>query len=95
LTFLVVYTRNLNVEKYVTATEANQRFAEVLREVSAGESFAVTSRGRVVAEISPPRKKRKKKSTKEFLAYLESQPNMKGIPWKREDLYDRSDRDIP
>lgn len=83
------------MEKYVTATEANQRFAEVLREVSAGESFAVTSRGRIVAEISPPRKKRKNKSTAEFLAYMDSQPILVIGPWKREDLYDRSDRDIP
>jgi prevent-host-death family protein len=83
------------MDKYVSATEANQRFAEVLRDVAAGDSFAVTSRGRVVAEISPPRKKRKKNSTEEFLAYLEKQPIIHGKAWKREDLYDRSDRDIP
>jgi prevent-host-death family protein len=83
------------MDKYVSATEANQRFAEVLRDVAAGESVAVTSRGRVVAEISPPKKRHKNKSTEEFLAYLESQPIIHGKPWKREDLYDRSDRDIP
>jgi prevent-host-death family protein len=83
------------MDKYVTATEANQHFAEVLRDVAAGESVTVTSRGKAVAKISPPDKKQKKNSTEEFLAYLESQPIIYGKPWKREDLYDRSDRDIP
>jgi prevent-host-death family protein len=83
------------MDKYVTATEANQQFAEVLRDVAAGESVTVTSRGRAVAKISPPDNKRKGKSTEEFLAYLESQPIIYGNAWKREDLYDRSDRDIP
>lgn len=83
------------MDKYVSATEANQRFSEILREVGEGESFAVTSRGKVVAEISPPKKREKKRSTEEFLAELESRPNIIVKPWKREDLYDRSDRDIP
>jgi prevent-host-death family protein len=83
------------MDKYVSATEANQRFSEILREVADGESFAVLSRGRVVAEITPPKKREKKRSTREFLAELESRPIIHGNPWKREDLYDRSDRDIP
>lgn len=83
------------MEKYVSATEANQRFSEILREVGEGESFAVTSRGKVVAEINPPKKREKKRSTEEFLAHLEGRPNIIVKPWKREDLYDRSDRDIP
>jgi prevent-host-death family protein len=83
------------MDKYVSATEANQRFSEILRYVADGESFAVTSRGRVVAEITPPKKREKKRSTEEFLAELESRPIIITGPWKREDLYDRSDRDIP
>ncbi len=83
------------MDKYVSATEANQRFSEILREVADGDSFAVLSRGRVVAEITPPKKREKKRSTEEFLAELESRPIIHGKPWKREDLYDRSDRDIP
>jgi prevent-host-death family protein len=82
------------MDKYVSATEANQRFSEILRHVADGESFAVTSRGRVVAEITPPQKREKKKSTSEFLAELEKRPIIITGPWKREDLYDRSDRDI-
>lgn len=83
------------MDKYVSATEANQRFSEILREVADGESFAVLSRGRVVAEITPPKKRKKNRSTEEFLAELEKQPIIICGPWKREDLYDRSDRDIP
>jgi prevent-host-death family protein len=83
------------MEKYVSATEANQRFSEILREVADGDSFAITSRGRVVAEINPPKKRKKKRSTEEFLAELETRPIIITGPWKREDLYDRSDRDIP
>ena len=82
------------MDKYVSATEANQRFSEILRDVADGESFAVTSRGRVVAEITPPKKREKKKSTSEFLAELETRPIIITGPWKREDLYDRSNRDI-
>jgi prevent-host-death family protein len=83
------------MDKYVSATEANQRFSEILRDVADGESFAVTSRGRVVAEITPPKRREKKRSTEEFLAELETRPIIITGPWKREDLYDRSDRDIP
>jgi len=83
------------MDKYVSATEANQRFSEILREVADGDSFSVLSRGRVVAEITPPKKRAKKKSTEEFLAELEARPTIVIGPWKREDLYDRSDRGIP
>jgi prevent-host-death family protein len=83
------------MDRIITATEANQHFSEVLRDVAAGESVTVTSRGKPVARIVPTESKQKKKSTAEFLAYLESQPNIVTGPWKREDLYDRSDRDIP
>jgi prevent-host-death family protein len=83
------------MDKYVSATEANQRFSEILREVSEGESFAVLSRGKVVANITPAKKREKKKSTAEFLAELEKFPVRVIGPWTREELYDRSDRDIP
>lgn len=83
------------MEKYISATEANQRFSEMLREVSNGESFPVTSRGKVVAHVTPPKQRQKTKTTKEYLASLEGRPPLTTGPWKREDLYDRSDRHIP
>ena len=83
------------MEKYVTATDANQRFSEILREVGEGETFVVTSRGKVVANITPPRKRDRKRSTEAFLAELESRPLSIIGDWRRDNLYDRSDRDNP
>jgi prevent-host-death family protein len=37
----------------ITAREANQRFAEVLRGVEQGREFVVTKRGRPIARIAP------------------------------------------
>ena len=36
----------------ITAREANQQFAKVLREVAQGKEFVVTMRGRPVARIT-------------------------------------------
>ncbi|MBV9015285.1 MAG: type II toxin-antitoxin system prevent-host-death family antitoxin [Alphaproteobacteria bacterium] len=41
--------------KRITAREANQRFAQVLSNVEAGEQVVVTKRGKPVAVISPYR----------------------------------------
>lgn len=41
--------------KTVTAAEANRQFSAVLREVAAGTSVLVTSRGKPVATIEPAR----------------------------------------
>ena len=41
------------MERAISASEANQRFSELLREVQEGESFVVTSRGRPVAKVTP------------------------------------------
>jgi prevent-host-death family protein len=43
--------------KRVTAREANQRFAQILSNVEAGEQVVVTKRGKPVAVISPYRKR--------------------------------------
>jgi prevent-host-death family protein len=53
---LVFNTIFLIVYKHITATEANQNLSRVLREVAAGTTFSVTSRGKPIAEISPPKK---------------------------------------
>lgn len=79
------------MDRIITATEANQRFSEVLRDVSAGESFTVTSRGKPVAEITPP--KAKKRMTKaEQAAFWKSMDELPEIvtgPWTRDELYTR------
>lgn len=81
----------------ITATEANQRFSEMLRKVERGETFVVTSRGRAVATLAPPsgedadsdaaRQERIEKG-RIFLDYVETLPRVTLPDWRREDLYD-------
>ena len=80
------------MDRIVTATEANQRFSELLREVSTGGSVTITSRGKPVAELVPP--KAKKRPTKEDMEALwiemDKLPPIVTGPWNRNDLYDRN-----
>lgn len=76
------------MEKTISASEANQRFSEMLREVARGDSFTVMSRGRAVARISPPDTRGDRKSMEELLAYVKTLPIRYSGPWKREDLYE-------
>jgi prevent-host-death family protein len=76
------------MDKYVSATEANQHFAEVLRDVAAGESVTVTSRGKAVAKISPPDAEKKRDISK-LLEFMKSNPPVVIGPWTRDELYDR------
>lgn len=41
------------MERAITASDANQRSSEMLREVQDGETFVATSRGRPVAKVTP------------------------------------------
>ena len=79
------------MDRIVTATEANQRFSELLREVGAGESFTITSRGKPVAEITPPKsaKRPSKEALREMFARMDKLPGVVTGPWTRDDLYDR------
>ncbi len=79
------------MDRIVTATEANQRFSELLREVSAGDTITITSRGKPVAEISPPKPKTKasKEALREMFARMDKLPGVVAGPWMRDDLYDR------
>jgi prevent-host-death family protein len=76
------------MDKFVSSTEANQHFAEVLREVAAGESVTVTSRGRAVARITPPDAEKKRDISK-LLAFMKSHPPKVVGAWTRDELYDR------
>jgi prevent-host-death family protein len=78
------------MDRVITATEANQRFSEVLREVAEGESFTVTSRGKPVARVTPVSidADERRRRQRALLEFLRSQPPIKIKPWKREDLYD-------
>ena len=78
------------MDRYITATEANQRFSEMLREVGQGESYTVTSRGKPVARMVPAEEDEqlKKLNTEGFLEYFRNKPHRVVGPWTREDAYD-------
>ena len=79
------------MDRIITATEANQRFSEVLRDVSAGESFTVTSRGKPVAEITPPKtaKRLSKEDLKALWEEMDRYPPLITGEWTRDELYER------
>jgi len=76
------------MDKAISATEANQRFSEMLRDVANGDSFTVTSRGRPVARVVPVEPADQKRKIKELLEKMRREPIRISGPWKREDLYD-------
>jgi prevent-host-death family protein len=77
------------MDSFITATDANQHFSEILRKVSQGESYTVTSRGKAVARMVPVENANRSKSLKELFHEMSSLPGLVTGPWKREDLYER------
>jgi prevent-host-death family protein len=77
------------MDRHITATEANQRFSEMLRDVGDGESFTVTSRGKPVARMVPAEAFEKGDDLSELIAFMKKQPVRISGHWKREDLYER------
>jgi antitoxin (DNA-binding transcriptional repressor) of toxin-antitoxin stability system len=82
--------------RYITATEANQNLSRVLRDVAAGASYTVTSRGKPVAEIKAPDPNAdldKAEKRKRMEAMLERMKKRKPVivgPWTRDELYERN-----
>jgi prevent-host-death family protein len=76
------------MDKAISATEANQRFSELLRDVARGESFTVTSRGRPVARVIPVEHEDEQRKIERLLEFVETLPRRRSGPWKREDLYE-------
>ncbi|WP_082166158.1 type II toxin-antitoxin system Phd/YefM family antitoxin [Sphingobium salicis] len=57
------------MDRAISASEANQHFSELLREVSEGASFTVMSRRRPVARVMPVDRHQDKQSTQKMLAF--------------------------
>ncbi len=74
----------------MTASEANQRFSELLRRVQQGETFTITSRGRPVARVRPvgDRSEERARRVEGLLDYVQSLPASQAHGWRREDLYE-------
>ena len=77
------------MEKAISASEANRRFSEVLREVREGHTYIVTSHGKPVARILPSDQVSVSGRAREaFFQRLESQPIRNIGKWTREELYE-------
>ncbi len=78
------------MERVISASQANQRFSEMLRHVRDGDSYVVTSRGQPVARVEPVAfdLQQQAKAVGEFLEYVRTLPRRPPMDWKREDLYD-------
>ena len=77
------------MERAITASDANQRFSEMLRAVQRGETFVVTSRGRPVAKVTPVDDlDGQARKIDALLNRLESMPIRIVEDWTRDELYE-------
>ena len=77
------------MEKTVSAADANRNFSYLLREVTKGESYVVTSHGRPVARIVPAASVNETavKARKALISRLKKQAAIRVGKWNREELY--------
>jgi len=80
------------MERTVSATHANRKFALILRRVREGHSYVVTRHGRPVARIIPAAKHKEVASGARtaLLSRLEAQPPINIGSWGRDELYEDS-----
>jgi prevent-host-death family protein len=76
------------MDRAISASEANQRFSELLRDVAEGESFTVMSRGRPVARVLPVDRVQEQRSVDQLLKYVQHLPVRTSGDWSRADLYE-------
>ena len=76
------------MDRAISASEANQQFSRVLREVADGESYVVTSRGKPVARIVPIEVNDKAGKFTALVEEWSKKPIRYSGPWTRQDLYD-------
>ena len=77
------------MERAISASDANQHFSEMLREVQEGETFVVTSRGRPVAKVTPVDDlDRQGPALDALLDFVAALPRRRADAWRRENLYE-------
>lgn len=76
------------MDRAISASEANQRFSELLRDVAEGDSFTVMSRGRPVARVTPIDREGEQRSVARLLAFVKTLPVRHAGDWTRDDLYE-------
>jgi prevent-host-death family protein len=75
----------------MSAADANRYFSKLLREVQAGETVLVTSRGKPVATIAPASDEAQSMSAsrRALMEHLRAQPTLNiPVTWTRDELYD-------
>lgn len=77
--------------KTISAADANRQFSNVLREVAAGESYTVLSRGKPVATIAPVEAGMadRRLAKARLVDRLQQQTPSGSRTWTRDELYDR------
>ena len=79
------------MNKMITASEANRQFSTLLQDVKAGESYAITSHGKVVARLVPagvPEDAERRKAWDRWMRRLERQTPKNLGSWSREEGYE-------
>lgn len=76
------------MDRAISASEANQRFSELLREVAEGGSFTMMSRGRAVARVLPIDRDQERRSVERLLKFVADLPVRHTGIWSRDDLYE-------
>ncbi len=80
------------MEKAISASDANRKFSQVLREVKEGQTYVVTSHGRPVARIAPVPSKAGRVGDSpgwgRLQRRLHKQPVKNIGRWTRDELYD-------
>jgi prevent-host-death family protein len=76
------------MDRAISASEANQRFSELLRDVAGGQTYTVVSRGRAVARVLPVDRTGEQRSIKSLLEFLSRLPIRHSGTWSRDDLYE-------
>lgn len=85
---LVLCTKLSDMDRAITASEANQHFSELLRDVAEGQSFTVMSRGRPVARVLPVNRQLESRSVRRLLKFVANLPVRHSGDWTRNDLYE-------
>ena len=85
-------TIGTDMEKAISAANANRNFSQLLREVREGRTYVVTIHGKPVARIAPVQSKQGKvgdsRGWGRLLRRVRKQPVMNIGRWTRADLYD-------
>lgn len=76
------------MDRAISASEANQHFSELLRDVAEGESFTVTSRGRPVARVVPVDRDHDGRLVRKLLEFVDTLPMRRSGEWTRDALYE-------